>query len=309
MKKISVVTPCYNEEANIEALYMKVREILGQLGSYSYEHIFIDNASTDGTQGILRRLAAADPNVKLIFNTRNFGHIRSPFYGLLQASGDAVILLVADFQDPPELIKDFIKRWEEGYKVALGIKTNSGEAGLMFALRKFYYNLVDGLADVKINKNNTGFGLYDREVIAQLKNLEEPYPFFRGLVSELGYEAARVEYFQPARRRGLTKNNLYTLYDIGMLGIINHSKVPLRLAIFGGALTAAISLVVAFGYFIYKLVFWNSFSVGIAPVVIGLFLFSSVQLVFLGVLGEYIGAIYTQTLKRPLVIEKERVNF
>ena len=309
MKKISVVTPCFNEEANVEALYGRVKEIFWKLGAYEYEHIFIDNASTDETQAALKKLAAADRGVKVIINTRNFGHIRSPFYGLIQAGGDAVILLVADFQDPPELIIDFLRRWEAGYKVVLGIKTNSGESGLMFALRKFYYNLVDNLSDVRINKNNTGFGLYDRSVVAQLRKLDEPYPFFRGLVSELGYEPARVEYFQPARERGLTKNNFYTLYDIGMLGIINHSKVPLRLAIFAGAFLAAINLAVALGYLVYKLVYWDSFSVGIAPAVIGLFFFSSVQLIFLGVIGEYIGAIYTQTLKRPLVIEKERINF
>jgi len=309
MKKISVVTPCYNEESNVVALYNRVREILKTRPGYAYEHIFIDNASTDGTPALLRGLAAADQNVKVIINTRNFGHIRSPFHGLMQAGGDAVVLLVADFQDPPEMINDFLRHWEAGYKVVLGIKTNSGESGLMFAVRKCYYHLVDGLAEVRINKNNTGFGLYDKEVITQLKKLEEPYPFFRGLVSELGYEAARVEYFQPARRRGITKNNFYTLYDIGMLGIINHSKVPLRLAIFAGGALAGISLLGAFGYFVYKLVFWSSFSVGIAPVVIGLFFFSSVQLIFLGVIGEYVGAIYTQTLKRPLVIEKERINF
>jgi len=309
MKRISVVTPCFNEEANVEALYSRVKEVFKALGSYEYEHLFIDNASTDGTQAILKRLASADINVKVVINTRNFGHIRSPFYGLTQAAGDAVILLVSDFQDPPELIKDFLRQWEAGYKVVLGIKTNSGESGLMFALRKFYYNIVDGLADVKLNKNNTGFGLYDSEVIAQLRKLDEPYPFFRGLISELGYPAARVEYFQPARRRGITKNNFYTLYDIGMLGIINHSKVPLRLAIFAGAALAGLNLMAAFGYFVYKLAYWDSFSVGIAPAVIGLFFFSSVQLIFLGVIGEYIGAIYTQTLKRPLVIEKERINF
>jgi len=293
MKKISIVTPCYNEEANVEALYSRVKEIFKALGTYEYEHLFIDNASTDGTQAILKKLAAADPNVKVILNTRNFGHIRSPFYGLTQAGGDAVILLVADFQDPPELINDFLRQWEAVYKVVLRIKTN----------------IVDRLADVKINKNNTGFGLYDKDVIAQLRKLDEPYPFFRGLISELGYQAARIEYFQPARKRGLTKNNFYTLYDIGMLGIINHSKVPLRLAIFAGGILAGLNLLVAFGYLIYKLVYWNSFSVGIAPAVIGLFFFSSVQLIFLGVIGEYIGAIYTQTLKRPLVIEKERINF
>ena len=309
MKKISVVTPCFNEEANVEALYLRVKEIFQKPGSYEYEHLFIDNASTDGTQAILKKLAAADVNLKLIINTRNFGHIRSPYYAITQSDGDAVVHLLADFQDPPELIADFLRHWEAGYKVVLGIKTNSGESGLMFAVRKLYYNLVDNLSDVRINKNNNGFGLYDREVVSQLKKLDEPYPFFRGLVSELGYEAAKVEYFQAARQRGITKNNFYTLYDIGMLGIINHSKVPLRLAIFAGAALAAINLAVASGYFVYKIVYWDSFSVGIAPAVIGLFFFSSVQLIFLGVIGEYIGAIYTQTLKRPLVIEKERINF
>jgi glycosyltransferase involved in cell wall biosynthesis len=309
MKKISVVTPCFNEEANVEALYKRVKEILQTHGSYEYEHLFIDNASTDRTQAILKKLAATDKNVKVIINTRNFGHIRSPFYALTQAEGDAVILLVADFQDPPELIKDFLRQWEAGYKVVLGIKTNSGESVVMFALRTLYYHIVDNLAEVRINKNNTGFGLYDKKVVEELRKLEEPYPFFRGLVSELGFEAAKVEYFQPARGRGITKNNFYTLYDIGMLGIINHSKVPLRLAIFAGALLALLNLLTAAGYFVYKLIYWDSFSVGVAPVVIGLFFFSSVQLIFLGVLGEYIGAVYTQTLKRPLVIEKERINF
>jgi len=309
MKKISIVTPCFNEESNVEALYSRVKEIFHKLGSYDYEHLFIDNASADGTHGALRKLATADSRVKVIINARNFGHIRSPFYGLMQAAGDAVILLAADFQDPPELINDFVRQWEAGYKVVLGIKTNSGESGLMFALRKLYYNIVDNLAEVRINKNNTGFGLYDKRVIEELKKLEDPYPFFRGLVSELGFEAAKVEYFQPARKRGLTKNNFYTLYDIGMLGIINHSKVPLRLAIFAGVAMSAVNFIVALVYLVYKLAYWNSFSVGAAPVVIGLFFFSSVQLVFLGVIGEYIGAIYTQTLKRPLVIEKERINF
>lgn len=309
MKKISVVTPCFNEKDNVEALYHHVKEIFKALGTYEYEHLFIDNASTDGTQDVLRKMAAADRNVKVVLNTRNFGHIRSPFYALTQAEGDAVILLVADFQDPPALITDFVRQWEAGYRVVLGIKTNSGESRFMFSVRKLYYDFVDKLAEVKTNKNNTGFGLYDKEVISQLRKLDEPYPFFRGLIAELGYEAARVEYFQPARRRGITKNNFYTLYDIGMLGIISHSKVPLRLAIFIGAFFAMLNLIVALGYLVYKLVYWDSFYLGIAPVVIGLFLFASVQLIFLGVIGEYIGAIYTRTLKRPLVIEKERINF
>lgn len=309
MKKISVITPCFNEEHNVEPLYNRVKEIFRDLAAYEYEHLFIDNASADGTQAMLRRLAAADKNVKVIINTRNFGHIRSPYYAFLQTRGDAAITLTADFQDPPELIKEFLRQWEAGYKVVLGIKTNSGESGPMFVVRKFYYDLINGLADVKIPKNNTGFGLFDKRVIEELRKLDEPYPFFRGLVSELGFEAAKVEYFQPERHRGLTKNNFYTLYDTGILGIINHSKVPLRLAVFSGFMLAAVNLLVALVYFIYKVVYWDSFSVGIAPVVIGLFFFCSVQLMFLGVIGEYIGAIYTQTLKRPLVVEKERINF
>ena len=309
MKKVSIVTPCYNEEANVGPLCARVKELFLKLGSYDYEHIFIDNASADGTQDALRRLAAADKKVKVILNTRNFGHIRSPYHAFSQISGDVFIPLAADFQDPPELIAEFLRKWEEGCQVVLAVKTNSGESWLMFAVRKLYYDLIGKLAEVNIVKNNTGFGLYDKRVMEELRKLDEPYPFFRGLVAELGLKTARVEYFQPGRKRGLTKNNFYVLYDMGMLGIINHSKVPLRLAVFAGFLLAGLNLAVALGYLAYKLLYWNSFSVGIAPVVIGLFFFSSVQLIFLGVIGEYIGAIYTQTLKRPLVIEKERINF
>lgn len=309
MKKISVITPTFNEAENVEALYARVKEVFAGMAAYEYEHIFIDNASTDGTAGLLRKIAASDRNVKVIMNVRNFGHIRSPYYALLKSAGDASVMLAADFQDPPELIAEFAGKWEQGYKVVLGVKTNSQESPLMFAARRLYYGIIGELADVKITKNNTGFGLYDRQVVDELRKLDEPYPFFRGLVSELGFEAATVEYVQPSRKRGFTKNNLYTLYDIGVLGIINHSKVPLRLAVFGGFFFAVINLLVAVGYFVYKLVNWTNFSVGIAPVVIGLFFFASVQLIFLGVIGEYIGAIYTQTLKRPLVIEKENINF
>ena len=309
MKKVSIVTPCYNEESNVGPLCARVKELFLKLGSYDYEHIFIDNASADGTQDALRRLAAADKKVKVILNTRNFGHIRSPYHAFSQISGDVFIPLAADFQDPPGLIEEFLRKWEEGCQVVLAVKTNSGESWLMFAARKLYYDLIGKLAEVNIVKNNTGFGLYDKRVMEELRKLDEPYPFFRGLVAELGLKTARVEYFQPGRKRGLTKNNFYVLYDMGMLGIINHSKVPLRLAVFSGFLLAGLNLAVALGYLAYKLLYWNSFSVGVAPVVIGLFFFSSVQLIFLGVIGEYIGAIYTQTLKRPLVIEKERINF
>lgn len=309
MPFISIVSPCYNEEENVEEVYRQVKEVVASLPGYTYEHIFIDNDSSDRTVALLKRLAAQDRNVKIIVNSRNFGHIRSPYYALLQASGEAVILLVSDLQDPPAMIRDFVRKWEEGYKVVLGVKTQSRETPAMFLLRKMYYDLIGRLSDIKLTKNNTGFGLYDRRVIEVLRDVNDPYPYFRGLISEIGFESAKIEYTQPARTRGITKNNFYTLFDIGMLGITNHSKVPLRLATILGFSLSMVSLLIAFGYFIAKLLFWNQFSIGIAPLVIGLFFFSSVQLFFIGIIGEYVGSIQTQVLKRPLVIEKERINF
>jgi glycosyltransferase involved in cell wall biosynthesis len=309
MKMISIVTPCFNEEENVEAVYSQVKLVFEGLKRYNYEHIFIDNASTDKTVAILRTICSKDPNIKVILNARNFGHIRSPYYGLLQAQGDACILLVADLQDPPLMIANFISKWEEGYKVVLGIKTGSEESRTMFAIRRSYYKLIDAIAETKLVQNNTGFGLYDKCVINILRELDEPYPYLRGLVPEIGFDIAKIEYMQPKRVRGITKNNFYTLYDMAMLGITNHSKVPLRIATFAGFAVALLSFLVAVSYFVAKLIFWNSFSLGIAPLIIGFFFFSSIQLIFLGILGEYIGNIYTQILKRPLVIEKERINF
>ena len=309
MKCISVVTACYNEEENIALIYNEVKKVFNNLDNYTYEHIFIDNASKDKTVFILKEIASKDKNVKIIVNARNFGHIRSPNYALQQAKGDAVISIVADLQDPPHMITEFLKKWEEGYKIVIGIKTQSEESSLMFRTRKLFYELISKLSDVEMIKNFTGFGLYDKQVIDILRNLNDPYPYFRGIIADIGFEVAKIEYKQPARKRGITKNNFYTLYDMAMLGITNHSKVPLRLATMVGFSLSIISLFVACGYLIYKLIFWKSFSVGIAPVVIGLFFFSSVQLFFLGLVGEYFGSIHTQVLKRPLVIEKERINF
>ena len=308
MKLISIVTPCYNEEANIEEIYQQVKQVLANQ-PYSYEHIFIDNASSDRSLEILKQIAKKDKNVKVIVNTRNFGHIRSPFYALLQAKGDAVISLASDFQDPPEMIVDFIKKWEEGAKIVVGVKKQSREFPLMFSVRKLFYRLIGGLSEIKLISNFTGFGLYDKSVIDILKETDDPYPYFRGLISDIGFNIAEIEYIQPKRKRGRTKNNFYTLYDMAMLGITNHSRVPLRLATMLGFSLSLICILIAFGYFIYKLMFWERFSVGIAPLVIGLFFFASVQLFFIGILGEYIGSIHTQVLKRPLVIEKERINF
>lgn len=309
MKSISIVTPCYNEEGNVKEVYAQVKAVIEQMGNYTYEHIFIDNASKDNTLQLLKELASVDPNVKIIANARNFGHIRSPYHALLQASGDAVILLVADLQDPPQMIKDFVQKWEEGFKVVLGVKTESEESFLMFSVRKMYYNFINRVSEIELTKNNTGFGLYDKQIIQILRDIDDPYPYFRGLISDIGFPSYKIEYLQPARKRGITKNNFYTLYDIAMLGITNHSKVPLRLAAMLGFAMSALSFLVAIVYLLAKLIFWNYFTVGLAPLVIGLFFFSSVQLFFIGIIGEYIGSIHTQVLKRPLVVEKERINF
>jgi len=308
-KMISIVTACFNEEENIEEVYRQVKTVINSLDDYDYEHIFIDNASTDSTVSKLKRIAMVDKNVKIIVNTRNFGHIRSPFHALMKAKGDAVISIVADLQDPPEMIGEFLRKWEEGYKVVVGVKEKSEESFLFFSVRKFYYSLVNRLSDTELIKNFTGFGLYDRAVIDTLRRLGDPYPYFRGLIADLGYEFAKIEYKQPLRKRGFTKNNFYTLYDMAMLGITNHSKVPLRIATFAGFLVSMFSLLAGLFYLIFKLLFWESVMFGIAPLVIGLFFFSAVQLIFIGIIGEYIGSIHTQVLRRPLVIEKERINF
>jgi glycosyltransferase involved in cell wall biosynthesis len=316
---LSIVTACYNEEENVEETVLQVRAVMESLspralpdsGSepYTFEHLFIDNASSDRTVEILRRICAQDPRVKVIVNARNFGHIRSPFHGLLAASGDAVISIVADMQDPPEMIRDFVAKWERGYKVVAGVKRESSEKKSMFFVRNMFYRLIDRLSEVPLIRNFTGFGLYDRIVIDKLREIDDPYPYFRGLICDLGYERAEIPYSQPARRRGITKNNFYSLYDMAMLGITNHSKVPLRLAAMAGFALSIVALLVAVAYLVVKLAFWNTFSLGLAPLVIGVYLLGSVQLFFIGILGEYIGSIHTQVYHRPLVIERERINF
>jgi len=305
---ISVITPCYNEEENINELYERIQAVMTGL-DYSYEHIFIDNASTDKTVDAIRALAQKDQHVKAILNTRNFGHIRSPYHGLLQGTGDAVVILASDLQDPPERITDFIQKWEQGFKVVIGVKTKSQETGLFYLLRTLYYRFLRRLSDVDLIEHYTGFGLYDQQIITILRELGDPYPYFRGIIADLGFPLARIEFEQPRRKRGISKNSFYTLYDMAMLGMTGYTKIPLRLAAMFGFSTAALSFLVGLVYLVYKLLFWQQFSLGSAPIVIGLFFLGSVQLFFLGVVGEYIGAIYTQVMKRPLVIEKERINF
>ena len=310
MKLISVVSPCYNEQENVEELYLRTKATLARFPEFEYEHIFIDNASTDNTVSILRRIAAEDKNLKVIVNARNFGHLRSPHHAILSAQGDAVAMLLSDLQDPPELIGEMIDEWKNGTLINVGIKNTSEENGLMYKVRTSYYRLIASLANVRIFEHFTGFGLYDRKVIDIIRtNYNDPYPYFRGMIAEIGFPYKMFYYNQKRRQRGITKNNFYTLYDLAMLGITNLSKVPLRIVTFGGFALAVISALLGVCYFLAKVIFWNSFNLGIAPVVVGLFFFGSVQLVALGVIGEYIGSIHTTVQNRPLVIERERINF
>lgn len=306
---LSIVTPCYNEEYNVDELYTRIKAAIAQQTKYEFELIFIDNHSQDGTVTKLKKLAERDPMVKIIVNTRNFGHIRSPYYGILQSRGLATIYLASDLQDPPEMIHDFILHWEEGYKLVMAIKPVSKGFAWTSAIREAYYRFLDGISDISILKDASGFGLYDREILDHLRKIDDPYPYLRGLICELGFEIKTIPFNQPRRLRGISKNNLYTLYDIAMLGIVSHSKMPIRIAAFAGFALGIISLFVAIVFAVLKLLFWNSFPLGIAPLVIGLFFLFGIQLMFIGILGEYIGSIHAYLQRRPVVVEKERINF
>tara|TARA_B100000780_G_C21104557_1_gene445958 strand:+ start:1136 stop:2062 length:927 start_codon:yes stop_codon:yes gene_type:complete len=308
MEKISIVTPTFNEEENIEKLCLGIKVEMEKL-KIDYEHIVIDNCSTDKTIDVLKSICTKDKNVKVIVNTKNFGHIKSPFYGILQSSGDACILMASDFQDPLELISKYIQKWKSGSKIVLGKKISSEENSLIFSVRKIFYKFLNKISETKLTENTTGSGIFDKSIINQLRNISDPYPYLRGLLNELGVEIDIVEFNQPKRKLGKTKNNIFTLYDIGMLGIIKHSRAPLRFVTFLGFLLSFFSLLTALIYFIYKLVFWNSFEVGIAPLVIGIFGFASVQVLLLGIIGEYVGILLIHVRNLPLVIEKERINF
>lgn len=309
MKKISIITPTFNEEDNVNAIYDAIKLIFKELPAYDYEHIFIDNASTDSTLEILKGLAKEDSKLKIIVNNRNFGPVRSPYHGLLSMTGDAAILIAADLQEPPDLIPTFVQEWEKGNEVVLAVKTNNEQNSLFFKIRKLYYKVLNKLSSVEMIENTTAFGIMDKKVVEGLRDLGETYPYLRGLISDLGFNITTVEFIQPPRERGITKANIYTLYDWAWLGFTSHSKIPLRLATILGFFLSVISFLIALAYLVAKLAFWDQFPLGLAPVLIGLFLFGSVQLMFIGVLGEYIGAIYTKIEKRPLVIERERINF
>ena len=307
-KKISIITPTFNEEKNIEKLCSEISKEMSKL-DYDYEHIIIDNHSNDQTISILKKIAEKDKKVKVIINTRNFGHIRSPIYGMLQATGDACILMNSDFQDPIELIPQYIREWEEGSQIILGQRSSSDENFFMNSFKDFFYKFINKISDVPLMRNTTGSGLFTKNIVDQIRKIDDPYPYFRGLLSEISSQIKLIQFHQPKRSGGETKNNFYTLYDIGVLGIVKHSKLPLRLMTFIGFFTSMISIMIATVFFFYKILFWDSFEVGIAPLVIGLFTIASVQIFLLGFIGEYVMTILTHTRKLPLVVEKERINF
>jgi glycosyltransferase involved in cell wall biosynthesis len=308
-KKITIVAPTYNEEENVLLFYSRVNEVIKDISNYQFEFLFIDNASTDETVNILKDLAMQDKKIKVILNTRNFGHIRSPYWGIIQSQGDATIYLASDLQDPPELIPKFIDAWERGFKVVLGVKPESKLNFINHQLRKAYYLFLNKISNVSIVKNSTGFGLYDKEVLNEVRKINDPYPFLRGIIAELGYEVKQILFLQELRNAGHTKNNFFTLYDVGMLGIISHSITPIRMASLVGFLVGSLSFIFALIFTILKLIYWDSFPLGISPIIIGMFFMFGLILIFIGFLGEYIGSIHTYLQKRPIVVEKERINF
>ena len=308
MNKISIVTPTYNEEGNIEKLCLDIKQEMKKI-NLDYEHIVIDNNSTDKTINILKKLANEDKNLKVIINSKNYGHIRSPFYGILQSESDATILMASDFQDPVELIPKYIEYWKKGYDVVLGQKKTSDENKYLYFIRSIFYKFLNKISDTSLTENTTGSGIFDKKIIDQLKKIKDPYPYFRGLINELTSNIKTIDFNQPKREFGKTKNNFFSLYDIGILGIVKHSRKPLRFMVMIGFLSSILCILISIFYFFYKLIYWDSFSLGLAPIVIGSFLFGSVQITLMGLLGEYVGIILLHARSMPLVVEKERINF
>ena len=307
-KLISIVTPTYNEEDNIEKLCEEIKQVMKKF-EYDYEHIVIDNCSTDGTIDKLRKLTQDNKKLKVIINSRNFGHIKSPVHGMCQANGDAIILMMSDFQDPIDLIPKYIESWDKGHKVVMAQKDSSDENFIIHSVKKFLYKFISKVSETTLLVNTTGSGLYDRKIVNLLKKINDPYPYFRGLIPEITSDIKLIKFHQPKRTKGKTKNNFYTLYDIGVLGLVKHSKLPLRVITFIGMVTGLISFLIGLLYFIGKILFWDSFDLGIAPLIIGFFIITSIQIFLLGFIGEYVMTILTHSRDLPLVIEKERINF
>ena len=311
-KKISIVIPCYNEQDNVGPISEAVRaqfDNVPLLQKYDWEILFMDNDSKDATRDRIRELCAKDKHIKAIFNAKNFGQFNSPYYGMLQTDGDATMLMAADFQDPPELIEQYVQGWEEGYKIVIGIKEQSSDDRFIYALRCLYYKMIRKFSQVDQIEHFTGFGLYDREFIKVLRDLDDPTPFLRGIVAELGFRRKEIPYSQPKRRAGKTSNNFYTLYDAAMLSFTSYTKVGLRVATFAGAICAGLCMVVAIIYLIMKLIWWDRFPAGMAPLLLGMLFLGSVQIFFIGLVGEYILSINQRVMNRPLVVEEERLNF
>ncbi len=309
MKKISIVVPCYNEEENVEPISEAIISEIDKLQNYTYELIFIDNCSTDKTREKLIQLCDKNKNIKAIFNAKNFGQFNSPYYGLLQTTGDCTMLICADFQDPVDMIPKFIQEWENGYKIVIGVKNKSKENKIMYFLRSCYYKLIKKISDTEQIEHFTGFGLYDKDFIEVLRKLDDPTPFLRGIVAELGFQRKEIPYEQQKRRAGKTHNNFYKLYDAAMLSFTSYTKIGLRLATFLGIFVGIISFIIGIVYFILKLIYWDRFAAGMVPVLIGMFFLGALQLFFIGFLGEYILSINTRVMKRPLVVEEKRINF
>lgn len=310
MKKISVILPTYNEEDNVIPLSKEIVNIFNnELNNYDYEIIFTDNNSIDSTREKIISLCQENKNIKAIFNAKNFGQFRSPFNAMINANGDCVILMVSDFQDPPKIIVDFVREWENGYKIVIGIKNKSKENLIMRFIRSLYYKLMKYISDIEHIEHFTGTGLYDKSFIKTISVLDDPDPYIRGIVSELGYKIKKINYEKQNRKAGKSKNNFFTLYNIAMISITNYSKIVLRLATMIGFLFSFLSFIFGLIYFIYKIIYWHSFNVGIAPLILGVFFIGSIQLFFLGLIGEYIVNINDRLMKRPLVIEEKRINF
>ena len=310
MKKISILVPCYNEEKNVvplsEAIIAQFEEFLP---NYRYEIVFIDNDSKDATREKLTELCALNKNIKAIFNAKNFGQFNSPYHGICQTDGDCTILMAADFQDPVEMIPKFVAEWEAGYKIVSAIKTKSKENPLVRFLRTCYYKAIKRMSDIEQIEHFTGFGLYDKSFVTVLRDLKDPTPFLRGIVAELGFKRKEIPYEQPKRRAGKTSNNWYRLYDAAMLSFTSYTKIGMRIASIFGFFTSMISIIIATVYLVLKIIFWDSFVLGNAPMLIGMFALGGIQLFFIGLLGEYIMSINTRVMNRPLVVEERRLNF
>ena len=308
MSLITIITPTFNEVGNIEKLSLRIKEIC-ELNNINYEQIIIDNDSTDGTIEMIRKLTSKYKSIKAIINQSNFGHIKSPYYALLQSQGDATIAMTSDFQSPPELIVDYYNKWISGSKIVLGRRKKVSDVYFLKIIKFFYYNLISKISNHKMEKNVTGEGLYDKSVLNVLRSIKDPYPYIRGLIFELGFKIDFVDFDQPVREKGLSKNNFYTLFDMGLLGIVKHSNILLRLMILSGFFFGVLSLLIAFGFFFYKILFWESFQLGLAPILIGFFGLTAIQIMIIGLIGEYISTVLSYSKNLPLVIEKERINF